>query len=158
MLPFKVTWRLRNVNIGSSFSLTDKSNFIMALCKIRGKTLRWNKLINGNDFLLRVMWFVKFWSHVINHYYPVKFAFHRTFGIKDITSFIYHKTIYNHVIKESCYFVHGNPIPWAINLPSLIVMSPVKIEMKLCYLSRDNCVIWLLWVMILSHKPLPFHV
>ena len=82
----------------------------MALCKIKGKTLRWKKFMNGNNFLQRVIRFVNCWSNVISHF-PVKFTFHRTFEIGDITFFIYHETAYNHVIKESCYFVHGRSIP-----------------------------------------------
>ena len=51
--------------------------------------------MNGNNFLLRVMQFVKCWSYVISHY-RVKFGVHRTFGIGDITIFVCHKTTYNH--------------------------------------------------------------
>ena len=51
--------------------------------------------MNGNNFLLRVMRFVKYWFYVISHY-PVKFGVHRTFGIGDITFFVCHKTTYNH--------------------------------------------------------------
>ena len=92
MLPWillKVKQRFRNLNIGGSFSL------IIALYKIKGKILRWKKFMNGTNFLLRVMWFVKCWFHVISHY-PVKVGAHRTFGIGDLTFFVCHKTIYNH--------------------------------------------------------------
>ena len=53
---------------------------------------------------------------------PVKFGVHRTCGIGDIVFFICHETLYNQVVKESCDFVHGGPIP-AIILSSLVDMS-----------------------------------
>ena len=49
------------------------------------------------------------WFHVKNHYF-VKFGVHRLFRIGDITFFIFHEAIYNHLIKISCDFVHGDPI------------------------------------------------
>ena len=52
----KVTWRLRNVNIGGSLSLTDIVKPIVAICKIMsGIILRWKKIMNGKNLLLRVM-------------------------------------------------------------------------------------------------------
>ena len=47
MLPWiscKVTYRYRNVNSGGSFSLANKSNLIVALCKIKGTILRLKKV------------------------------------------------------------------------------------------------------------------
>ena len=83
----------------------------MVLFKTKGIFLRWEKkVMNGKNFLLRVMWFFGFWSQVISHY-PVKFDVHRTCGIGDITVFIAHETTYNHLIKESCGFLYGGPIP-----------------------------------------------
>ena len=66
--------------------------------------------MNRKNFLLRVMRFFEFWSYVISHY-PVKSLVHRTCGIRDLAFFICHKTTYNHVIKESCDFLHGASIP-----------------------------------------------
>ena len=45
-----------NVNIGGSFSVTNKSNLIVPLCKIKGTILRWKKFINWKNFLLWVIW------------------------------------------------------------------------------------------------------
>ena len=49
-------------------------------------------------------------THLISQY-PFKLFDHRTCGIGDITFFICHETAYNHVIKESCDFVCGGPMP-----------------------------------------------
>ena len=45
-------FRFTNVNIGGSFSVTKNSNLIVALFKIKGTILRWEKLMNGKKFLL----------------------------------------------------------------------------------------------------------
>ena len=83
------------------------SNLIVVLFKIKDTFLTWEiKLMNGKNFLLRVMWFFEFWSQVISHYL-VKFDVHRTCGIGDIAFFICHETTYNHVLTESCDFLHG---------------------------------------------------
>ena len=66
--------------------------------------------MNGKTFLLKVMYFFEFWSHVISQY-PVKFSVHRTCEIGDIAFFICYETTYYHVIKQSYDFVHGGPIP-----------------------------------------------
>ena len=126
MLPWiscKVTQRCINVHVGGSFSLTNKSNLIVILFKIKdisemgNKIHEWKKLFTKSD-----MFFFEFWSKVRSHY-PVKFDVHRTCGIWEITFFICHETTYNHVLEESCDFVSGGPI-----LSSLVVMSHVKTE------------------------------
>ena len=68
------------------------------------------KFMNGKNFLLRLMLFFECWFHVTSHY-PVTFGVHRTCGIGDLTFFVCHEATYNHVIKESCDFVYGGPIP-----------------------------------------------
>ena len=44
MLPWISCKVTRNVNIGGCFSLINKSNLIVALCKIKGAILRWIKI------------------------------------------------------------------------------------------------------------------
>ena len=66
--------------------------------------------MSGKNLLLRVMRFIKLWSHVLNHY-SVKSGVHRTCGIGDIAFFIYHEITYSHVIKELFDFGHGDQIP-----------------------------------------------
>ena len=93
-----------NYNVGGSFSLTNISNLILVLFKIKGTILKWeNKFTNGKKFLLRKTRFFEFWSHVINHYL-VKFGVHRTCGVGDIAFFICpaRDYTYSHVIKEPC--------------------------------------------------------
>ena len=92
------------------------------------------------------MWFGECWYLVISppwKHYPVKFGVHRTFGIRDM--FICHETICNHVIKNHATLCmvaqYHKP-----TLSSLLVMSHVKKEIKLFYLSRDYCIMWPLWV------------
>ena len=98
--------------------------------------LRWGiKFINGKNFLLIVMWFFEFWSQVISHY-PIKFDIHRTCWIGDIALFC-QVTTCNHVLKESCDFVHGDPTPWAIILSSFVVISHVKTEILLFLLAMQ---------------------
>ena len=51
------------------------------------------------------------------------------------------------MLKESCNFVHGGPIPWAIISSSLVVMSHVKTEIQLYLLVTwilccDHCRYW----------------
>ena len=70
------------------------------------------------------MWRPHFRSHHL-----VKFGVHRTFEIGDKT-LICLETTYDHVIKESCEFVHGVPISQVITLSSLVVMRLVETEMK----------------------------
>ena len=48
-VSFKTTSIFRNVDIGSSFSLTNKSNFVVALCNIKGKILRWEKIAEWKE-------------------------------------------------------------------------------------------------------------
>ena len=114
----------------------------MTLYEIKGTIMRWKKIVNGNNFLLRGMWFFEYWFRVISSY-PVNLCVHRTCRIGVTTFFIWHETMYNHVIKELCNFVHGGPIPLAITLSSLVVMRHVKtviyiflfITWLLCYVT-----------------------
>ena len=104
--------------------------------------------MNRKKILLKAMWFFEFWFQVISHY-PVKFDVHRTCEIGDIAFFICQESIYHHVPKESCNFVHGGSIPWAIILSILVVISHVKTEKTFftCHaiiVSCDHCVWWLL--------------
>ena len=47
--------------------------------------------------------------------------------------------IINHVVKESCDFVHGDPVSYAITLLRLVVMNRVKIKIffNFFYSPRD---------------------
>ena len=45
------------------------------------------------------------------HFKPVKLGVHRTSGIEDIALSLCHETACNHVIRESCNFVYGIPVP-----------------------------------------------
>ena len=83
--------------------------------------------MNGKNLLLGVIRLFGCCFHVISHL-PVKFGVHRTCGIGDITLFICLETTCNQVIKESCDFSHGGPIPETITLPILVVMSNVKTD------------------------------
>ena len=83
--------------------------------------------MNGNNFLLRGVWFFEYWSHATSPY-PVNLCAHITCGIGVRTIFLCHETTYNHVIKELCDFVYSCPIPLAIVLLSLVVMKHVKTE------------------------------
>ena len=47
--------KTQKVNIGGSFSLTYKSNLIMVLFKIEGTILRWKKIHEWKELILRVM-------------------------------------------------------------------------------------------------------
>ena len=123
-ISFKFSWRFRNVNIGGSFSLINKNNITVTYVRWEVKFSGGKKFMNGKNFLLKVIWFFEWCSHVISHY-PVKFGVHRTCEIGVRTFFICHETTYNHVIKESCNFVHIGPIPLAITLSSLVVMRHV---------------------------------
>ena len=63
------------------------------------------KYMNGRNFLLRRFSF----SSVIHHQ-TFTFSVHRTYATGDIMFFICHETTYDHVIKESCDFVRGDPL------------------------------------------------
>ena len=65
--------------------------------------------MNVNNFLLRVMWFVKCWSHFISHY-PVTFVSISLFEL-EIYCFLFVIILHIATIRESCDFVHGGPIP-----------------------------------------------
>ena len=103
---YKVTSRLRDGNIGGFFSLTNKSNLLEVLYKIKGTILRGKKTHEWKEPSTRSDVIFECSSHVISHY-PVKFGDYRTYGTGGITLFICHETSYNHVIKEPCGFVHG---------------------------------------------------
>ena len=47
--------------------------------------------------------------------------------------------IINHVVKESCDFVHGDPVSYAITLLSLVVMNHLKTKIffNFFYSPRD---------------------
>ena len=61
------------------------------------------------------------------------------FWIGDVTFFLYHKTIYDHVMKESCDFVRGCSISSAIKLSILVGMNLVEIKV---IVQCDRCVWW----------------
>ena len=94
--------------------------------------------MNGNNFLLRFMWFVKCWSHVISHY-PMKFDECRTFGIGDVRFHICHETTYNHVTRD---------------FTELVVTSHVKTETNhVTIVSSEHCG-WCL--LLVSHHHFKF--
>ena len=42
-------------------------------------------------------------------HYPVRFDVHMTCGIGEMIVFIFHETSYDHMMKEPCDFVRGDP-------------------------------------------------
>ena len=105
----------------------------VTLCKIKGAILRWKKIINGKSFLLRVMWYFEFWSHVMSPY-PVKFGIHRTWKLA-IKCFLFVTRL--HIIswlfgshepmwKQGCNFFYLSH-DYCIMLP-LRVITPLLIR------------------------------
>ena len=95
--------------------------------KIKGAFMGEKKYINGEKFLLRIMWFFKWWPQVISHH-PFKPGVYRTCDIEDITFLIYHETKYSHMIKELCNFVRGMAVSEAITLSILVSMDLREIK------------------------------
>ena len=96
------------------------------------------------------MWFFEWWPHIISHQ-TVKFGVHRCANlvylwIGDITFFLYHETIYDHVMKELCDFVRRSSISSAINLSILVEISHVEIKVNV----QCDCCVW--WPFPISHN------
>ena len=56
--------------------------------------------MNGNSFLLRVLCAIAECLFHVKSYHPVRFGVHRTFGIGDITLFIFHEAICNQSVAS----------------------------------------------------------
>ena len=56
------------------------------------------------NFLLQVIWFF------VKNHHRIKFHVDKSCGIRDITFYSHHTTVYDHLIKESCDFVDGGPL------------------------------------------------
>ena len=74
---------------------------IKDISEVLSKIHEWKNVFTKSDVI-----FFEFWYQVISCY-PVQFDVRRTCGIGDIVFFTCHETTYNHVLTESCDFVHG---------------------------------------------------
>ena len=68
---------------------------IKDISEVLNKIHEWKNVFTKSDVI-----FFEFW-------YQVKFDVRRTCGIGDTAFFTCHETTYNHVLTESCDFVHG---------------------------------------------------